>query len=205
MNINIKFGFAIDQECGFVINSANGLLVHDSSGAGRIREVSSSVNGDSIKEEFSNLDTSLKKYILHISEKNKWNIKFANISAIRIIKEHGFFELGDAIFDKELSEDIGKKVIHAITMSYKISGKKPIRIFGTEDSIKKSYRKALNIAKSLGAKRISLPIPVARPQYGVGPEKSFNIIKNLVEEFKNIEIIICADNDSTQEYCKKFI
>jgi len=80
--LNIKLGYAIDQNTEAVINSANGLLIHDSSGAGRIRELSSSINIKLIEEKLKLLNPEVKNYLMYISKKHNWNMKFANISLL---------------------------------------------------------------------------------------------------------------------------
>jgi len=96
-------------------------------------------------------------------------------------------------------------IIHAITMSYDVSENPVQRIIGTKESVHKSYYDAILIAIKKKSKSVALPIPIARPGYGLGPKKSLQILFELISEFEDkIQIIVCADNEVTKKYCQKY-
>ena len=212
MRIKLETGFAIEKEVEVVINSANNLLMLGSSGAGRIRDLSKEINEDELKEYltyFSKLPKEIQNFYLQQYKKHHWKLKFAQLSSVKKLYENEFpFKIGDAVLDTEWCKQDkklkNKIIIHAITMGYSTS--QPIeRLFGTKESIIKSYIKALELALNLEKTKIAIPIPVARKGYGIGCKSSYLAVKKVLSLFKDedIEVTLCFDNSETKEFLKK--
>ncbi|MFT4326854.1 MAG: hypothetical protein ACMXYK_05100 [Candidatus Woesearchaeota archaeon] len=203
MNIIHQKGYAIEKDVDVVINSANGWLIQDSSGAGAIRERSDMLNQKE-KELFEVLFSKLPANARALYEKKRKDHgrenKLANLSSIIKIYNNNKspFSPGDALLDDLWSKTDKRRVIHAITMSY--DAKLNERIHGTALSIQTSLEAAFRIVLSLDAKSVSLPIPCARPEYGLTPEESLQAIMKALEILKDtdITVIICHDNDYTR-------
>lgn len=204
MKVKLEKGYAIEKDVEVVINSANCLLMLGSSGAGKIRNVSENLSKEDIVEYeylFKQLPVEIQKFILHEYEEKDWDLKYAQLSSVKLLLKNEFpFALGDAVLDKEWSKNNHKKIIHAITMGYSTSWP-PQRIWGSIESIKNSFTKALEICKNIKAKTIAIPIPVSRKGYGIGANESYKVVREVLNDFQkeNFEITLCFDNKDTEE------
>ena len=206
MMFKLVDNYAIETPAECVINSANGLLMHDSSGAGRIRECSSECEELLFKNVFMKLPLDMQEFITIRSKEHNWKPRFANQTAAELVyKNKNPFSLGDAIYDELLSKDLGKHIIHAITLSYDTTTTPVKRILGNEESIYESYTKALRLAHNLECKSVAFPIPIAREGYGLNPEKSYIIIEDILEKHakKDVTYYLCFDNTDTKKLLKK--
>ncbi|MGM5483803.1 MAG: hypothetical protein ACQER9_02695 [Nanobdellota archaeon] len=206
MQIIMEKGYAVDKDVEIIINSANGLLMLGSSGAGKIRKLSGKLN----KEEYQEYTALLDKLPLQIKEfyQNQykvhgWELGYAQISGLKLLLKNGKpYEPGQSIFDQNWKKESRKKIIHSITMSYDTSKKPVKRIYGTKKSVKESYKKAFEIIKIKKAKSVALPIPISRPGYGITPQESYEVVRDTLKTIKNIDIkvILCFDNKYTKKY-----
>jgi O-acetyl-ADP-ribose deacetylase (regulator of RNase III) len=207
MQVIHESGYAIDKNVDVVINSANGWLIQDSSGAGKIRELSNPLNENEkalFEHLFEMLPKKVKAFYKEKQKKGDWKPRKANLSSLKLILNYGELKLGDAVIDKEWSKD-KKIVIHAITMSYdEKTGK---RIQGTELSVQTAIESALRLALPEDAKSIALPIPCARQGYGLTPKKSLEAVLSalyIINE-TDIKIIVCHDNEDTKKLLESYV
>lgn len=206
MKFKLMSCYAIDTLAECIINSANGLLMQDSSGAGRIRELSKDCSKEEFVASFKKIDIHMQHYILKRAKDHGWKPRFANKTAAELLfSNKKNFELGEIVYDKELSKDLNKKIIHAVTCNYDITKDPVQRVPGNEDTIIQSYTKAFQLAIKLGCKSIAFPIPIARPSYGLNPEKSYKAVREAVKTIGNedITLYVCFDNDETKKLLHK--
>lgn len=201
MEIIVEEGFAADKDVEGIINSANGLLCHDSSGAGRIREKSAPIEDyEAFEKDLDCIPEDIKNFYELKSQEHGWKFKKANWVAAKMIMDHGDrFHLGNAILDTD-SLDI--PIMHAITMSYDLEQDPIKRIPGTDVSVRESYDMAIRTFLKLGVKSIAMPIPIARKNYGLDPEVSYHEVMRVLSRFKeeDIKVIVCLDNKDTKEW-----
>lgn len=208
MNIVLEKGFAIEKDVEVVINSANGLLMLGTSGAGKIRGHSENLSKEDVVDyeyELKKLPPEIQKFILHEYDEKKWHLTYAQLSSLKLLTINNFpFAIGECVLDLNWSKFNNKKIIHAITMSYSTSWP-PQRILGSKESIIKSYSNALEICKNINAKSIAMPLPVAREGYGIGSIESYNAVKEVLDKFKDedFNIILCFDNEETEKLLEK--
>jgi len=208
MIIKREKGYAVEKNTDVSINSANGLMHMDSSGAGIIREHSEKLSDDEtieFRELFRKLPVDIRNYWEERRKEHGWEYRKANLSALKLLlkqieKEGRPFEIGEAVIDKEWSEFNPRIVIHAITMSYDPKTKE--RIKGSVLSVQTAIESALRLALSLDAKSISIPIACARTGYGINPEDSEEAVESAIGILsdKNVEeVILCYDNEETED------
>lgn len=203
--MKIVKGFAIDTKAKYIINSANGLLVPNTGGAGRIREKSA---GLTIKEEIE-LNQLLEKapkkirtIYLRKQKRQGWKPNYHALACLRLIKKNKYapFKIGTAIVDKKWNKGTKKIVIHAITISYTIKSNQIQRIKANSNQVEKAITEALTVVPK--DETVALPIPVARNGFGLTPKKSIAaVLRALTKEPR--KAIICADNTDTQNYVTK--
>lgn len=202
MNIKKVAGFAVDQDTEVIVNSANGWLFADSSGAGRIREASKSLT-QSEQKEFDTLFKLLPENVQEFFEKKRtahnWKYKHENLSCIKLLEYNSNtqYRIGEAVFDPLWSEKSKRKVIHAITLQYDLTGEEPVRNVGDLTQIRQALAKAIELALEFGCKSISLPIPCVRPGYSHSPEESEENVMQLLKDYDHteLEVVVCYDNE----------
>jgi O-acetyl-ADP-ribose deacetylase (regulator of RNase III) len=204
MQIIKEKGFAADKEVDIVINSANGYLIPDSSGAGRIRELSDELTHEEKAEfdyYFSELPQKIKELYLEKQKNGGWESKKANLSCLRLLLQNQkSFHPGQALCD---FDSLDKPVIHAITMTY--DPETGDRIKGTVLSVMVAMESAIKMAIEKGATSVSLPIPCARAGYGISPKDSLTAVMSALRGFEDYDIdhstpfvvILCFDNENT--------
>jgi len=208
MQITYETGYAITKDVEVVINSANGLLFADSTGAGAIREVSedlTKLERLEFDQLFNAAPVEIQEFFEQKRKKHGWQYKHENLSCLKLLAYNKYksFNVGTAIFDPLWSEKFNKKVIHAITLTY--NPKTGERLVGTPQQITKAIMEAIEVALDFNKKSISVPVPCARPEYGIGPAGSFNIITNALKKFTNedLNVVLCFDNPQTEEFLNK--
>lgn len=203
--MKIYHGFAIDTRAQYVINSANGLLVPNTGGAGRIREKSAPLT----KKEELELQTILEKLPEEIREiymrkqkRQGWKSKYHLVACLRLIKKNKSkpFKIGTAIIDKRWNKKSKRVIIHAITVSYTLNNNQTKRIKANKKQVEQAITNALKLVPKKTT--VALPIPVARNGFGITPKQSVQAIKNALKKHPR-NVIICADNKDTQNYVTK--
>jgi len=207
MKVLYETGYAVTKDVEVVINSANGLLFADSTGAGAIRDASEDLSETErfdFDQLFSKAPPELQNFFEKKREKHGWYYHHENLSCLKLLAHNNYetHEIGTAIFDPLWTLQKTKKVIHAITLTY--NPKTEERIVGTPEQIISAITQAIEIALDFGKKTIALPVPCARPAYGLGPEKSFEIVKKALAGFadEDLTITLCFDNEHTAEFLK---
>ncbi|MFH1500355.1 MAG: hypothetical protein ABIE22_00215 [archaeon] len=210
MKVELVKGYSIDQkDVDCVINSANGHLFLRTSGAGRIREISETIGGEDRKEYnglLAQLPEKTRNWYEGIFEKEGYEYTQAQLSCLRLLVENGrAFELGDAVLDTNWSKSDPRAIIHAVGMSYSLGKEKVHRKRASVDSVGIALGKSFYIAREQGYESVAVPIMCSRKGYGLTPEKSHEILSDLlihVEDSLN-RVVICADNEETARLVKK--
>ncbi|MBN1385956.1 hypothetical protein JW968_03185 [Candidatus Woesearchaeota archaeon] len=204
MRILHQKGYAINKKADAIVNSANGLMLLGTSGAGKIREKSEKLKTPE-KAAYNLLLRKLPKEIRHyytmMYDKHNWEPRYAQMSSMRLLlKNGGPFRRGTAILDKGWSKHDRRKLIHAIALTYDPATGKRKR--ASEATIRKAATEAIKIALSEKAKSIAIPVMDARKKYGVTPSRSLKATLSGLKKFGNekIKVIICFDNPRTAAY-----
>jgi|FLOH01.1.fsa_nt_gi O-acetyl-ADP-ribose deacetylase (regulator of RNase III) len=202
MRINYEPGFAIEKDVEVVINSANNNLLLGTSGAGKIRELSSKL---SFVETFNYwimlkyLPRNMKKWYRESYKKHGWEVRKAQVSCLTLLlKNKGeSYAIGSAILDVHTFKN--KKIIHAVAMGYDTEKDKDRRIKATKNSLEESLENSLALAQVIKAKTIAVPIMCSRPDYGLNPKESLAITNKVLKKFDKAfdKVIVCLDNDLT--------
>ncbi|MFH1669459.1 MAG: macro domain-containing protein [Candidatus Woesearchaeota archaeon] len=209
MKVIYQTGYAIDKDVDAVVNSANGFLMLGTSGAGRIRELSKPLNTAEKKEYsmiFKRLPKKVQNFYSHLYGKYGWKLTRDQLSCVKTMvqrKGHAV-KRGTAVLDRNR---VGKKnIIHAVAMSYHLYADSWTRTRATTQTIKNAVRSAMKIADLMGAKSVAIPVMAARKTYGVTPDQSLHALLSVLREFEDSSIkkvMICFDNERTEEYLKK--
>ncbi|NQU79313.1 hypothetical protein HQ545_06120 [Candidatus Woesearchaeota archaeon] len=211
MHIDYQRGFAVNKRVDVVINSANGLLLLGTSGAGAIRDKSQPLTLKE-KNEYLSILKSLPKSVCNdyqrVYKEHNWTSTYAQLGCLRLLKnKKGHqFRRGQAVLQNTWSKKDLRPIIHAIGMSYSLSKVNATRLPASVSTIRSAVTKALNIASSLEAKSIAIPVMCVRKTYGITPETSLKTIVSTIKKFRNSSInkvIICFDNSTSREYLKK--
>ncbi|MFH1637311.1 MAG: hypothetical protein ABIB71_02700 [Candidatus Woesearchaeota archaeon] len=204
-------GFAIDQDVEVAINSANGFLLLGTSGAGRIRELSNKLNENEIREYNELLDEirpEIKNWYNRVYSKHSWQKTYAQLVCLRLLcskkgTRMNEYRRGTAILQKEWKKGNKKKIIHAIAMSYDLLKNKSKRKKSSKYLLKKALISAFEIAKKNKIETISVPIMVARENYGLNPKNSEHIILNILNKYDFQKVFLCYDSKTTRDYLEK--
>jgi O-acetyl-ADP-ribose deacetylase (regulator of RNase III) len=207
MKLFFETGFAASKKVDVIINSANGLLFADSSGAGAIREASGDFSSAS-KKEFEKLFSALPALTRSFFEekrlKHAWEYKFENLSCLKLFSANQFrsFVVGSSVVDAHWSNNPteSRVVLHAITLTYDPVLKK--RHVGSEELIAEALSSAIEEGLHLHKTSFALPVACARPEYGLGPKRAFEIVCRVLSRYEDraITVIVCFDNAQTSEY-----
>ena len=205
MKLERVAGFAVDQDVDLVVNSANGLLMLGSSGAGRIRDLSADLTLAEDAEYDSllkRLGRDIRNFYLDNYSSHGWKRHHAQMGCLRLLLKHGPYRPGTAVLQSGWSKKDSRPLVHAVAMSYDPRTEK--RIHGTVPFIRSSVRAALRIAERLGVKSLALPVMVARPEYGITPEESYKTIVSVLKQHGQFlkKAIICFDNKTTKKFLK---
>jgi hypothetical protein len=200
MKIRFEQGYAIDKPVQAVINSANWWLCHDSSGAGAIRKVTRNLSQNETEVLLKLYEQMPKegKFIFNDKmSKGNWDFNYASLASLYLLKNNNFkhFSLGDVVCDNESFDN--KSIFHVITVGYVETKGKEKRILATKEDILVGFTKMLEIIKKTGITSIALP--VARKEYGLTPEESYETLTQALETISdtNIEVTICFENNET--------
>ena len=205
MQIIFEAKYAIQTDAQVVVNSANAWLFADSSGAGAIRESTPQLTQQQEAEYkflFQKLPLEAQEFFKHKQQEHGWQLHAENLSCMRLLATNNYkpFAIGSAILDFDISQLTQKVIVHAITMSY--DPIKQERITATPDSIAHAIDSSLHILLEHGKNSIALPIPCARPDYGMTPKKSYDIITTILKKYADraITVHLCFDNTFTKEF-----
>ncbi|MFC1741218.1 macro domain-containing protein [Nanoarchaeota archaeon] len=213
MKIKIVYetGYAINKKVHVVVNSANGFLLLGTSGAGAIREKSQRLTQKE-KAEYSRILSKLPARIrndyVRVFKDQSWVPTYAQLGCLKLllVKKGNEFKRGDAVLQESWSRKDDRKIVHAVSMSYKLGLHSSRRVPGTEANIRKAVERSLKIADSLGAQSVAMPVMAARPSYGMTPARSFRAISDTIKKYdsKNIQkVVVCFDNKITKGYLRK--
>jgi O-acetyl-ADP-ribose deacetylase (regulator of RNase III) len=209
VKIEYVAGYAIDQDADFIVNSANNSLILATSGAGRIREISPQLNLLEwllYQTYLFRISPTDRKRFRRLYRKHNWLLTRAQLSSLKILgscPEHRA-EQGNVFLDHDWSRSDQRTIVHVVTTFYKSTTvSKSERILPTAELIENCLEKSLDLAEKHGAQVVALPIMCARNGYGLDPETSFQITEKVLKRrtSSSIEkIIVCFDNEETQEY-----
>ncbi|MFT4310088.1 MAG: hypothetical protein ACMXYC_00475 [Candidatus Woesearchaeota archaeon] len=212
MEVSFVKGYAIDQNVQCVINSANGCLIHDSGGAGALREYSRALLPQEQKRYallLRTLPSHVRALHVYVANARGWEPRFVNLCALELLKKHKqkFFR-GQSVYDTYWRAQYGTKrfashLIHACCVSYAWKQHKRVRLRATVRTIDSALRRAFLLAISNKVNSIAVPVCCARKDYGIGPKQSLAILLDCLEVLQHTtvkKIIICFDNEQTTHY-----
>lgn len=209
MNMKVSIqkveGYAAEQDTEIIVNSANGYLLLGTSGAGKIRELSDKlclIEKIKYKLALNRLGDDIKQWYDQTYKSNGWSPTYAQLSCLRLLSSDGY-KLGDAVVQSKWSKKDPRKIIHAISVSYDVKTNQ--RILTTKKLLEEAITKTFDLAETLCANSIAIPVMVARKKYGLNPKESYDILNKTIKKYKfnNIKLIkICFDNDETKDYLR---
>lgn len=204
-HMKLFHGFAIDTRAQYVINSANGLLVPNTGGAGRIREKSKALTqkeNEELQKILAKAPKEMREIYLRKQKRHGWQPNYHVLACLKVMQKNKFkpFKIGTALKDKNWNKNSKRTIIHAITISYALKNNQTTRIKANKKQVEQAIANALQLVPKSAT--VALPIPVARKGFGITPKQSIQAITNALKKHPR-NAIICADNKDTQDYVTK--
>ena len=105
MNLKCQTGYAITKDVDVAINSANGLLFADSTGAGAIREASrplSLAEKRAFNKLFAVAPQNIQSFFEHKRKMHGWKYRYENLSCLKLLQNNNFnsYDIGTAVLDR---------------------------------------------------------------------------------------------------------
>lgn len=200
--------YAIQTPAQAIINSANGYLLHDSGGAGKIRQSACTLTTQQSKDYnkmLKKLPLNVSNLFINIAQQHQWKPTQVILASLRILNNRNGKPLskGTALLDPYWSPGNNRICIHAIAMSYKANLHSRKRIPATPWSVRMAVRKSLQLAQLKKCDSVALPVLCARATYGITTTQSLAIIEQELKETSLQKCYICFDNTTTRKWLDK--